>query len=132
MTEQPTALRLADWLDAEACGGSNWNAKMNAAAAELRRLHADAEESEALRERLSALLTSTAIALRGPAPELVSWSWHDLPERAAALVAQRDALLDALHDMLNAENDYPYGGMSQSEIAAINKARAAIKKAEEA
>jgi hypothetical protein len=39
MTEQPTALRLADWLDAEACGGSNWNAKMNAAAAELRRLH---------------------------------------------------------------------------------------------
>ena len=40
MTTKPEALRLADWLDAEACGGSNWNAKMNAAAAELRRLHA--------------------------------------------------------------------------------------------
>ena len=71
-------------------------AVLEAAAVEIRRLHADAEESEALRERLSALLTSTAIALRGPAPELVSWSWHDLPERAAALVAQRDALLEAL------------------------------------
>jgi hypothetical protein len=40
MTEQPTALWLADWLDVRACGGDNWNAKMNAAAAELRRLHA--------------------------------------------------------------------------------------------
>jgi hypothetical protein len=39
MTEQPTALQLADWLDVRACGGDNWNAKMNAAAAELRRLH---------------------------------------------------------------------------------------------
>jgi hypothetical protein len=37
---QPTALWLADWLDVRACGGDNWNAKMNAAAAELRRLHA--------------------------------------------------------------------------------------------
>jgi hypothetical protein len=38
MTTQPTALWLADWLDVRACGGSDWNAKMNAAAAELRRL----------------------------------------------------------------------------------------------
>jgi hypothetical protein len=125
MTEQPTALRLADWLDAEACGGSNWNAKMNAAAAKLRRLHADAEESEALRERLSALLTSTAIALRGPAPELVSWSWHDLPERAAALVAQRDALLEALRPFaaINASIGFTYKD--------VDRARAAIKAVEE-
>ena len=47
------------------------------------------------------------------------------------LLAQRDALLEALHDMLNAESDYPYGGMSESEIAAIGKARAAIKAVEE-
>jgi hypothetical protein len=50
MTEQPTALRLADWLDVRACGGDNWNAKMNAAAAELRRLHAlNGELLEALK-----------------------------------------------------------------------------------
>jgi hypothetical protein len=139
------ALRLADDLEIDYSG----DVVAHEAAAELRRLHAenqrcrnvcdatsegwraDADESEALRERLSALLTSTAIALRGPAPELVSWSWHDLPERAAALVAQRDALLEALKDMLNAENTYPYGGMSESEIAAIGKARAAIKAVEE-
>jgi hypothetical protein len=41
---QPTALWLADWLDVRACGGDNWNAKMNAAAAELRRLHAEVNE----------------------------------------------------------------------------------------
>jgi hypothetical protein len=39
MSEQPTALWLADWLDVRA-QRVNWNAKMNAAAAELRRLHA--------------------------------------------------------------------------------------------
>ena len=47
------------------------------------------------------------------------------------LHAQRDALLEALKDMLNAENDYLYGGMSESEISAIRKARAAIKAVEE-
>jgi hypothetical protein len=50
MSEQPTALWLADWLDVRACGGDNWNAKMNAAAAELRRLHAlNGELLEALK-----------------------------------------------------------------------------------
>ena len=92
---------------------------------ELRRLHANAEESEALRERLSALLTSTAIALRGPAPELVSWSWHDLPERAAALVAQRDALLKALHNISLASQD---SGSTREGMGL--DARAAIKAVE--
>ena len=46
------------------------------------------------------------------------------------LRAQRDVLLEALKDMLNAENDYPYGGMSESEISAIRKALAAIKAVE--
>jgi len=40
-------------------------------------------------------------------------------------------LLEALNDMLNAENSYPYGGMSESEIAAIRKSRAAIARATE-
>ena len=48
MTQQSEALWLADWLDVRAaCGGDNWNEKVNAAAAELRRLHA---ENEALQK----------------------------------------------------------------------------------
>ena len=49
----------------------------------------------------------------------------------ARLIAAAPDLLAALNDMLNAENSYPYGGMSESEIAAIGKARAAIARAEE-
>ena len=120
---KPDALRLANWLDAEACGGSNWNAKMNAAAAEIRRLHSDAAEAEFRREWISSLLTSTAIALRGPEPELTNWSWHDLPERAAALVAQRDALLEALKELV---------AFTGAHGGPYVQARAAIKKAEEA
>lgn len=43
------ALRLAEWLDDAACGGSNWNNKIAQSASELRRLHA---ENERLREAL--------------------------------------------------------------------------------
>ena len=54
MSEQATALRLSDWLDVRACGGDNWNEKMNAAAAELRRLHAlNGELGAALRRLIS-------------------------------------------------------------------------------
>jgi hypothetical protein len=49
---QPEALRLADWLDVRACGGSDWNAKMNAAAAELRRLAKAEDQRDALLEAL--------------------------------------------------------------------------------
>ena len=80
MKEKYEALRLADWLDAEACGGSNWNAKMNAAAAELRRL--------------------------------------------SAVEAQRDALLEALKDLMQQYKDQPECFMDWS------KARAAIKAVE--
>lgn len=41
MSARPEALRLADWIAGEACGGSNWNAHAAQTAAELRRLHAD-------------------------------------------------------------------------------------------
>ena len=126
MTAQPEALRLADALaDYTGCT----LAQMDQAAAELRRLHAEAEESEALRERLSALLTSTAIALRGPAPKLGSWSWHDLPERAAALVAQRDALLEACQTLVNLPEDW-IATLRLLRVA-VEQARAAIKAVEE-
>ena len=60
------------------------------------RLMAELEESDALRERLSELLKATAIAVRGPEPELTSWGWHDLPERAGALCALNAELVKAL------------------------------------
>lgn len=120
MSTQPEALRLAAEL--EACPSINYKTH----AAELRRLHDDAEESEALRERLSALLRSTAIALRGPEPELTSYGWHDLPARAAAVVAQRDALLEALKLI---DKEFKKDGRHHWPEAV--KARAAIKSVEE-
>ena len=56
---------------------------------------------------------------------------HDLLRRLAAVEAQRDELLESLKELLNAENSYPWSGSSESELAAIEKARAAIAKAEE-
>jgi hypothetical protein len=40
-----------------------------------------------LTDRLSGLLRGVADALKGPPPELTSWSWHDLPEKAQELAA---------------------------------------------
>ena len=53
-------------------------------------------EQDALRERLSSILTHVANALKGEPDELSKHSWHDLPEIAATLrqqlaEAQRDA-----------------------------------------
>jgi multicomponent Na+:H+ antiporter subunit D len=45
-----------------------------------------------MRERMAELLTGVAVALRGPQPPLTRWSWHDLPERAAAAVAAIDVM----------------------------------------
>lgn len=44
---------------------------------------------DALRERMSDLLTRVANALRGEPGPLAAHSWHDLPERAAAAIAAR-------------------------------------------
>jgi hypothetical protein len=99
MSTQPTALRLAGALDAHQFD------EPHAAAAELRRLHA---ENEAFGIHLSERM-------------------KDLAE----VEAQRDALLEALKELLDADNYYPWCGLSASELAAIDKARAAIKQAEE-
>ena len=70
------------------------------AADEIQRLTDELREGDELRERLGDLLRRTAVALRGPEPPLTRWSWHDVPERAAAAVAaievmQRAAALAA-------------------------------------
>ena len=54
---------------------------------ELESLRVEVEELDALRDKLAGILSRTAIALRGPEPALTRWSWHDLPELAAAAVA---------------------------------------------
>jgi hypothetical protein len=97
------------------------------AAAELRRLHADLEESDALRERLSGLLRETAIAICGPEPDLTNWSWHDLPERVAQMMALNAELVRALEKIWNeASTNCGYIGMSIADTA-----DAALAKVEE-
>ena len=53
---------------------------------------AEIAELDALRDKLAGILSRTAIALRGPEPPLTRWSWHDLPERAAAAIAAIDLM----------------------------------------
>jgi hypothetical protein len=77
------------------------------AADEIERLTEELRESDELQERLSDLLRRTAVALRGPEPPLTRWSWHDVPDRAAAAVAaievmQRAAALAAGGERHNA------------------------------
>jgi len=52
----------------------------------------EADELQALNDKLSSILSRTAVALRGPEPPLTRWSWHDLPERAAAAIAAIDVM----------------------------------------
>ena len=78
------------------------------AADEIQRLTDELREGDELRERLGDLLRRTAVALRGPEPPLTRWSWHDVPERAAAAVAaievmQRAAALAAGGERHNVE-----------------------------
>jgi len=65
------------------------------AAAEIEDLRRDLDENAALRERMADLLRRTAVSLRGPEPPLTRWGWHDLPERAAAVAAERERLAAA-------------------------------------
>ena len=51
---------------------------------------AESDETHAILERLSDLLTRTVNTLRGDPPPLVAWSWHDIPDLAAAVIAERD------------------------------------------
>jgi hypothetical protein len=58
-------------------------------------------ESEKIRDRMSAILRQVADALHGGPLEDGYWSWHDLPELAAALRTDATTLKDKLR---NSEN----------------------------
>ena len=60
------------------------------------------DEEDQLRAIMADLLTRTANALRGEPPPLTLWSWHDLPERAAAAIAAIDVLQRVALDHLAA------------------------------
>ena len=66
--------------------------------AEITYLNADAEEVAQLQNRLSSILTRTAIALHGGPLEMGLWSWGDLPELAAALRTLIDPIALNLFD----------------------------------
>ena len=63
-------------------------------AQKLSKIKAERDELTALNNKLSDLLRRTAIALKGPEPELVAWDWSDLPECAGA---QRDMIIRAIN-----------------------------------
>lgn len=65
---------------------------LSAMASEIERLAAEVDELHALRDLLGDLLSRTAVALRGPEPPLTRWSWHDVPDRAAAAIAAIDVM----------------------------------------
>ena len=85
--KQPDALALADHLEQFRSFPDDL-----AAAAELRRLHAELVESDAMREKLSAILRRTATALKGEPDEFSVHSWHDLLEVAMTLHYEVDAI----------------------------------------
>ena len=111
MSDLPTALLLAGQLDAELARTVAVDMLHHNAAAELRRLQAendalraDQAECDALRERMADILRRTAVALRGPEPPLARWSWHDLPERAAAAIAAIDVMQRAAQQAAESES----------------------------
>jgi hypothetical protein len=63
------------------------------AADEIDRLLLELHESDDLRERLAAILTATANALKGQPKTLHAHSWHDLSEVAARIITSHDNLL---------------------------------------
>ena len=63
-----------------------WNALRQALEAEQQ----DESEQTAVCNQMADILSRTAIALKGPEPELTKWSWHDLPDLAISLTKQHD------------------------------------------
>ena len=69
-----------------------WNQRAETAQlkARIEELKEEEEASIQLIDRQGDLLSRTAIALKGPEPELTRWSHHDVPELAAQLKADLD------------------------------------------
>lgn len=75
---------------------------------EKERLSADEQEAADLCDRLSDLLRSTAIEVRGPEEPLKRHSFHDLPSRVKTVISERDQL-QAEVERLKTENQSEVG-----------------------
>ena len=116
MSTQAEALRLADELDAVPETGADPDL-IQESAAELRRLAV----VEAQRDALRAELKEATEAINDPAVN----NLRTLPESIRVLCVQCDALLEALKDATKTIEHLGY------PLAAIERARAAIKAVEE-
>ena len=92
----------------------------------------EVDHLDALLARQHAILTGVANALRGDPGPLASHSHHDLAERAAAMVRERDALRDAARECLDAlEAPAPVWDADESEhdehAARLEVARGALR-----
>ena len=99
---------------------------------EVLRHAAEVDRLDALLARQHAILTGVADALRGDPGPLASHSHHDLAERAAAMVRERDALRDAARECLDAlEAPAPVWDADESEhdehAARLEVARGALR-----
>jgi hypothetical protein len=77
-------------------------------------LQVEVEESDQLMRRSAYLLNGVANALHSGPLENGLWSWHDLPERAAAERALADQLADALSDCMRGEDHPAYTAWEQA------------------
>jgi hypothetical protein len=107
-----------------------WNAAQKYSEAEQRLAAKDAEiaEESHLCERMSKLLSLTAIALKGPNEERSLHSWHDLPEKAEELkqkLAAKQAQIDEL--ML----EYCPDEMTEEQIAEYKRHQVPISDEEQ-
>ena len=67
-------------------------ATLSSVTAERDRLREEVTELDALRDKLSGLLSQTAIALRGPEPELTRYGYADIPLRVKTVIDEIDQL----------------------------------------
>ena len=88
----PTYPQLQAQIDAAAKEIARLRSESATQSERLDALKAEKDELQALCDKLSGLLSRTAVALRGPEPPLTRWSWHDLPERAQAVIAAIDLM----------------------------------------
>lgn len=74
-------------------------AALDASQGQAKQLEAEVAELHDLAGRQADLLSRTAIAIRGPEPDLTRWGHHDLPLLAAAMRQQRDICAGAVSNV---------------------------------
>ena len=83
-------------------------AALDASQGQVKQLEAEAAELRDLAGRQVDLLSRTAVAIRGPEPDLTRWSHHDLPYLATAMRKQRDICASAANKIQWAAPDYAH------------------------